>query len=155
MGLREHVKIIASGKLFTAFHIVRILALGADLCNSARGMMFAIGCVQSLSCNTNRCPTGVATQDKLLSKGLVVADKAERVYHYHAATLRATAELLSAAALKSTEEIQRGHIYRRMADYSIKSLADIYPRPAHRAYLEGNVPEALSSDFSSANAISF
>lgn len=155
MGLRKHVKIIASGKLFTAFHIVRILALGADLCNSARGMMFAIGCVQSLSCNTNRCPTGVATQDKRLSKGLVVTDKAERVYHYHAATLRATAELLSAAALKSTDEIQRCHIYRRMADYSIKSLADIYPRPAHRDYLEGNVPEALSSDFSSANAISF
>ena len=155
MGLREHVKIIAAGKLFTAFHIVRALALGADLCNSARGMMFALGCVQSLSCNTNRCPTGIATQNPRLSKGLVVEDKAERVYHYHHATLDATAELIAAAALKTPKDIQRCHIQRRMPDYSIRSLADIFPQPATGSFIEGNVPEPLSSDFYSANASSF
>lgn len=155
MGLRDKVKIIASGKLFTSFHIVRAMALGADLCNSARGMMFALGCVQSLSCNTNRCPTGIATQNPRLSKGLVVKDKAERVYHYHQATLKATAELLAAAAIENTEAVARQHIFRRMSDYSIRSLADIYPEPENESFINGSIPKLLRSDFHSARAESF
>ena len=81
--LRHKIKIIASGKIITAFQLAKNLSLGADLCNSARGMMLALGCVQSLSCNTNRCPTGVATQDPKLTKGLDVADKSIRVYLFH------------------------------------------------------------------------
>ncbi len=88
-GLREEVRVVASGKIFTGFHLVKNMALGADLCNSARGMMFALGYVHSLTCNTNRCPSGVATQDPRLYRGLVVEEKARRVARFHAATVRA------------------------------------------------------------------
>ncbi|VAV92204.1 Ferredoxin-dependent glutamate synthase, partial [hydrothermal vent metagenome] len=88
-GLKEQIKLGASGKIISAFNIATAMALGADFCNSGRGFMFALGCVQSLSCHTNHCPTGVATQDKLLQRGLVVTDKTERVYHFHRNTIRA------------------------------------------------------------------
>ena len=87
--LRDKVKLGASGKIVTAFDIVRTLALGADWCNSARGFMFALGCIQSQSCHTDRCPTGIATQDKLRQRALVVPDKAERVANFHRNTLKA------------------------------------------------------------------
>jgi glutamate synthase domain-containing protein 2 len=88
-GLRQRIRIISSGKVFTAFHLVKNLALGADICNSARGMMLALGCVQSLTCNSNHCPSGVATQDPRLYRGLVVTDKARRVTQFHAKTVHA------------------------------------------------------------------
>jgi hypothetical protein len=87
-----------------------IVPLGADLCNSARGMMFALGCVHSLTCNTNRCPSGVATQDPRLYRGLVVADKAQRVAQFHAKTVHATAELIASAGLFHISELNRTHI---------------------------------------------
>ncbi|CAD5255699.1 MULTISPECIES: FMN-binding glutamate synthase family protein [unclassified Imperialibacter] len=104
-GLREEVRVIASGKVLTAFSILRMKALGADICNSARAFMFSIGCIQALRCNTNDCPTGVATQDGELVKGLVVTDKAERVYNFHHNTIEAVLELLGACGCKHTEEI--------------------------------------------------
>lgn len=104
-GLRDQIKIIASGKVLTAFSILRMRALGADICNSARAFMFSLGCIQALRCNNNECPTGVATQDKMLVKGLVVTDKAERVYNFHKNTLHAVLELLGACGLKHTNEI--------------------------------------------------
>ena len=99
-GLRDRIRIGASGKIISAFDIARALAIGADWVNAARGFMFAIGCVQSQSCHTNRCPTGVATQDRLRQRALVVDDKATRVYHFHRKTLEALAEMLAAAGLE-------------------------------------------------------
>jgi glutamate synthase domain-containing protein 2 len=104
-GLREEIKVIASGKVLTAFSILRMKALGADICNSARAFMFSLGCIQALKCNSNDCPTGVATQDKMLVKGLVVTDKSERVYRFHHNTIIAVLELLGACGLKHTDEI--------------------------------------------------
>ncbi len=104
-GLRNEVKIIASGKVLSAFSILRRRALGADICNSARAFMFSIGCIQALRCNTNKCPAGVATTDKMLAKGIVVEDKAERVYNFHRNTVHAVMELLGACGLKHTDEI--------------------------------------------------
>lgn len=104
-GLREEVRVIASGKVLTAFSILRMRALGADICNSARAFMFSIGCIQALRCNTNDCPAGVATQDKMLMKGLVVTDKAERVYNFHHNTIKAVLELLGACGITHTEDI--------------------------------------------------
>lgn len=103
--LRDDIKIIASGKIISGYAILKTMAMGADLCNSARGFMFAIGCIQALRCNTNDCPTGVATQNKMLSKGLVVADKSERVYHFHANTIHAVLELLAAAGYKDISNL--------------------------------------------------
>src|SRR5690606_17767158 len=94
VGLRDQIRIGASGKIISAFDIASVLAIGADWVNSARGFMFAIGCIQSRTCHTNRCPTGVATQDPLRQRALVVPDKAERVYHFHRNTLQALSEML-------------------------------------------------------------
>ena len=98
-GLREKIKIGCAGKVVSAFDIARLMALGADWCNSARGFMFALGCLQAQTCHTGHCPTGVATQDSLRQQALVVPDKAERVYHFHQQTLHALQELVQADRL--------------------------------------------------------
>jgi len=103
--LKEKITLIAAGKAISAFSIVKNLALGADICNSARGFMFSLGCIQALRCNTNACPTGVATQDKRLEKGLVVTDKSERVYNFHKNTVHAVKELLGATGHQHTSEL--------------------------------------------------
>lgn len=114
-GLRDQVKIIASGKIISGFHLVKNLSLGADVCNSARGVMMALGCVQSRICNTNNCPTGVATQDPKLSKGLVVSEKSQRVFQFHNKTVHAAVDILSSAGLSSPEKLNKTHIFRRVS----------------------------------------
>ena len=104
-GLRAQVRLGASGKILSAFDIARCIALGADWCNSARGFMFAIGCIQSRSCHTDACPTGVATQDPVRQRALVVPDKAERVYRYHANTIHMLSEMMGAAGLSHPSQI--------------------------------------------------
>ncbi|WP_425405081.1 FMN-binding glutamate synthase family protein [Hwanghaeella sp.] len=113
-GLRDQIRIGASGKLVTAFDIVRACALGADWCNSARGFMFAIGCIQAQACHTNRCPTGVATQDPLRQRALVPADKALRVARFHRNTLRAVADIVGAAGLRKPAELKPHHFNMRL-----------------------------------------
>lgn len=103
--IRDKIKVICSGKIISGYSILKAIALGADMCNSARGFMFSLGCIQALRCNNNECPTGVATQNKMLMKGLVVTDKSERVYHFHKNTLHAANELLAAAGKKSFTEV--------------------------------------------------
>ena len=125
-GLREAIRIGAAGKIVGAFDIASVLAIGADWANAARGYMFALGCVQSLSCHTNRCPTGVATQDRLRQSGLVVPDKAERVYNFHRLTLRALADMLAAAGLEHPSELEPHHLVRRVSATEIRLFSDIH-----------------------------
>jgi len=127
IGLRDQVRIIASGKILSAFHLLRAIALGADTVNSARGMMMALGCIQARSCNTDHCPTGIATQDVARGNGLVVSDKATRVANLHKATLENLLELLGAAGLESMEELEPRHINRRVEGTTIKTYAQLYP----------------------------
>jgi glutamate synthase domain-containing protein 2 len=122
-GLRQRIRIGASGKVVSAFHIVRCLALGADWCNSARGFMFALGCIQSRSCHTDECPTGVATQDPVRQRAIVVKDKAERVYHFHANSMHALAELLGAAGLHAPHQVTLAHLMVRDADGHAQPLS--------------------------------
>jgi glutamate synthase domain-containing protein 2 len=126
-GLRERVKIGASGKIITAFDIARTLALGADWCNSARGFMFALGCVQSQSCHTDRCPTGVATQDPLRQRALVVPDKISRVAHFHDNTMKALAELIAAAGLTHPSQLKPHHLVRRISPNQVKLASALLP----------------------------
>jgi len=112
-GLRDRIRIGASGKLISAFDIAVALCLGADWCNAARGFMFAIGCIQSQSCHTNRCPVGVATQDPARQRALVVDDKAERVFNFHRNTLTALSEFTAAAGLGHPTELRPQHYYLR------------------------------------------
>lgn len=126
-GIRQEMKLIASGKILTGFHLVRAMALGADACNSARAMMMALGCIQALECNKNTCPSGVATQDPYYMKGLVVEDKTLRVANYHKHTVESFVELLGAAGLDRPDKINRTHVYRRVLMNQVKTYAEIFP----------------------------
>jgi hypothetical protein len=124
LNLRSRIKLGCAGKVVSAFDIARMMALGADWCNAARGFMFALGCIQSQSCHTDHCPTGVATQDPGRQKALVVPTKAERVFRFHQNTLVALKELVQAAGLKHPNQITPAHIVRRTASHEVKLLAN-------------------------------
>ena len=126
-NLRDKVKIGASGKIITGFDIARTIALGADWCNSARGFMFALGCIQSQTCHTDRCPTGVATQDELRQKALDVPDKIARVAHFHQNTLKALKELIAAAGLTHPSQLKPHHIVRRVSANQVKLASALLP----------------------------
>ncbi len=126
LNLRDKVRIGASGKIITAFDAARTFALGADWCNAARGYMFALGCIQSLNCHTDRCPTGVATQDPSRWKKLDVPDKAERVKMFHDNTLKALKELIAASGLSHPDELGPEHIIRRVSSTEVRSLSALY-----------------------------
>ncbi len=126
IGLRDRVSIVASGKILTGFHIARALALGADLCVSARGMMFALGCIQALRCNSDHCPTGITTQQPALVQGLHVGDKAERVERYHAGTVEGFLEILAAMRLSHPREVGPGHVFRRVSDTQVRRFSEMY-----------------------------
>ena len=126
-GLRNDIRVIASGKITTGFHLARHIALGADLCNSARGMMFALGCIQALQCHSNTCPTGVATQDPYLVEGLDPAHKSVRVMQFHKETIHSLLELVGATGLQSVHDLTPHHIYRRVNQKTTLRLEDLYP----------------------------
>jgi glutamate synthase domain-containing protein 2 len=127
LNLRDRVKIGCAGKVVSAFDIARLMALGADWCNAARGFMFALGCIQSQTCHTGTCPTGVATQDPQRQQALVVPDKAERVWRYHENTMAALKEIVEAAGLQHPNQITAAHIVRRISSHDIKLLANLLP----------------------------
>jgi glutamate synthase domain-containing protein 2 len=122
LNLRERIRIGCAGKVIGAFDIARAMALGADWCNSARGFMFALGCIQAQTCHTGQCPTGVTTQDPQRQQALVVPDKAERVYRFHQNTLHALKDLVQAAGLQHPREIGPEHIVRRTSEHQVRLL---------------------------------
>jgi glutamate synthase domain-containing protein 2 len=154
-GLRNRVRLGASGRVITAFDMVRAFALGADWCNSARGFMFALGCVQSLSCHTDRCPTGVATQDPLRQRAIVVPLKAERVARFHESTLKALAELLGAAGLEAPHDVHRGLIMHRRPPHETRSFAELYPELEAGSLLTGHAEAGYMRAWAFARADSF
>lgn len=125
LGLRSKVRIGCAGKVTSAFDIARLMALGADWCNAARGFMFALGCLQAQTCHTGNCPTGVATQDLQRQKALTVPDKAERVWRFHQNTLAALKELVQAAGLQHPGQISAFHIVRRISGSDVRLLANL------------------------------
>jgi glutamate synthase domain-containing protein 2 len=142
-SLRDHLRLISAGKITTGFHLLKHLALGADLCNSARGMMFALGCIQALKCNSNECPVGVATQQPSLVRGLVVSDKSVRVASFHQKTIASVLELCGAAGLSSPEALRPSHLFRRVSPSIVSSLDQIYPQIAPGSFLDGSAAEPL------------
>lgn len=154
-GLRDQVKIIASGKIISGFHLVKNFALGADVCNSARGMMMALGCVQSLSCNTNHCPTGVATQDPRLYRGLVASEKSLRVYQFHKKTVHAAIDILSSAGISTPHEVNRTHVFRRVNQQEVKRYDQIFSLIEKGVFLKGKPPAHYEIDFKEASETTF
>ncbi|QHE88283.1 FMN-binding glutamate synthase family protein [Hydrogenophaga sp. BPS33] len=144
VNLREHIRIGCAGKIVSAFDIVRAMAIGADWCNSARGFMFALGCIQAQSCHTGHCPTGVTTQDPVRQQALVIPDKADRVYHFHQSTLMALQELVQAAGLQHPRDITSHHLVRRVSENEVRLLANLLPLTP---------PGALLTDLASQHAV--
>ncbi|WP_372659446.1 FMN-binding glutamate synthase family protein [Hydrogenophaga sp.] len=137
VNLRDRIKIGCAGKVISAFDIARALALGADWCNSARGFMFSLGCIQAQTCHTGHCPTGVTTQDPVRQQALVVPDKATRVHLFHQETLKALQELVQAAGLQHPCEITAHHIVRRINENDVRLLSTLLPAMAPGALLQG------------------
>jgi glutamate synthase domain-containing protein 2 len=155
VGLRDQIRVICAGKILSGFSLASKLALGADICNSARGMMLALGCVHSLKCNTNRCPTGVTTQDPNLMYGLNVEDKYQRVARYHAEVLISLAELTAAAGLDHPADLRPYHLFRRVSATEVLSFDKIYPYLDNCALLNGTHHPYYAQAWSLATKIRF
>jgi glutamate synthase domain-containing protein 2 len=154
-GLRDRIRLGASGKLVTGYDLFRVFSIGADYAMAARSFMFAAGCIQSRACHTNACPTGLATQDPLRQRALVVEDKAPRVANFHRNTLRALAELLGAAGLAHPGEIKPWHVQLRHQSGAIVRGDDVYPAVAAGALLRGEVVGDIAREWDRAQADSF
>jgi glutamate synthase domain-containing protein 2 len=155
IGVRDRIKIGASGKIISAFDIARAMALGADWCNAARGFMFALGCIQSQSCHTDRCPTGVATQDRSRQRALVVADKLQRVANFHAATMHSLMELTAAAGLDHPNEFKPQHFSHRTSTNEVRTFADLYPSLRSGELLQGTDDPRFRDAWKLASATDF
>ena len=155
VGLRKHIRIIASGRVISGFDLAHKIAIGADLCNSARAMMFALGCIQAQRCNTNDCPTGVATQDPALVRGLVVADKAVRVRNFQHNTVHALVELLAASGMSSPAELRPWHILRRVSPTEVHHYGEMYEYLKEGALLGDVIPKSFARAWYAASADSF
>lgn len=143
IGVRDKIRVIASGKVANGFDILTKIALGADMCNVARGMMMAAGCIQSRQCHTNTCPTGVATQNQRLAKGLDVDDKKVRVAQFHDNTVHAFLELIGAMGLANPSDLHPRHVKRRVAEDVVKSFNEIYEYVEAGCYLNNQVSEVF------------
>jgi len=154
-SLRPRIRVLCSGKITSGFGLVKRLALGADVCYSARAMMLALGCVQALKCNTNHCPVGVATQDPGLVAGLVVSDKSERVANFHQGLIRGACEIMGAMGIRSPEELRPWHIMRRTSPTEIKHYAEIYEFLNDGDLLEEPLPPSYARAWHAASAHTF
>jgi glutamate synthase domain-containing protein 2 len=153
--LKKYIKLIASGKVATGFDLVKNFAIGADMCNSARGMMFALGCIQALECNMNTCPTGVATQDKSLMKGLVVEDKKTRVANFHRETVVSAIQMIGASGLTKPCDLHRNFIYRRISPNLIQTYAELFPYIPKGSLLQTPYPAQFEMDMTISSAETF
>jgi glutamate synthase domain-containing protein 2 len=153
--LRGRIKLGASGMMISAFDVARTMALGADWVNMARAFMFAVGCLQSLSCHTDRCPTGVATQDENRQRALVVPDKALRVAQFHEKTLIALGEVVGGAGLTHPSQLRRFHFQKRVSESMVKSFMDLYPPLKKGELLAGTDDPRYKGAWQRAQAESF
>jgi len=153
-GLREHVKIGASGKVATGFDIVSRIIQGADFTLAARAMMFAVGCIQAMKCHTNHCPTGVATQDKGLARALHVPDKIERVANFQQGTVATAAQMVASMGLESFTELAPSMLNRRINSYQTRNYAEIYEWLMPGELLE-SPPDTWLSDWIESSAEEF
>jgi len=155
-GVRNKIRIIASGKMLSAFHILRAMTLGADTVNSARGMMLSLGCIQARTCNTDHCPTGIATQNPSRNKAIIVTDKSQRVANFQRETVKNLVELVGAAGLNGVDELEAKHLNRRIEGVNIKTYQQLYPALNENVLLdETSIPESWLYDMEQANAASW
>ncbi len=153
--LKKHIKLFVGGKVISGFHIVKYLALGADACYSARGMMFALGCVQALQCNENTCPSGVTTMNPKLEHGLNPEDKKVKVMNFHHNTIKAVKDMVGAGGLTSTKGLNRKYIAKRVSANKIQTLDQVFPYPETGCLLTNTYPERWAKDMAMADPDNF
>lgn len=154
-NLRDKIKLIVSGKITTGFNIASKIALGADLCNSARGMLFSLGCIQALRCNSNHCPTGVATQNPALVAGLDVTDKSQRVFRFHKETIRSFLEVIASAGITHPSELRPWHIHHRVTTHNVKHYGELYEYVKPGAFLTESFPKEYERAWTNAQIEKF
>lgn len=154
-NLKKDIRVFASGKLTSAFGIIRHLCMGVDVCYAARPFLLSLGCIQALRCNTNDCPTGVATQDPKLVNGLVVSDKRTRVKNFHEQTLHGVSEMLGAMGVKDHRILSPHYMRRRVSPFDVRTLTELIPWVKEGSYLNGEVPERWKWDFEESKSESF
>ncbi len=154
-ALRDKVRIISSGKINSGFGIIKHMVMGADLCYSSRGMMLSLGCIQALQCNTNHCPTGVATQNPSLVNGLVVSQKNKRVANFHKATVKSFAEILGAMGFLDPQKLRPRHLMRRISLSQVKDYSEIYPFIKEGDLLKNPVPQEFERAYQTSSAETF
>ncbi len=153
--VRDKIKILASGKVTTGFAVMKRLALGADACYSARGMMMALGCIQALKCNSNHCPVGVATSNPELMAGLVPSHKKLRVANFHKETMKSLAEMLGAVGLNNPADLRPWHVVHRTSPTEIKHYGELYDFLAPGDLLRSPLPLAYERACNAASATTF
>lgn len=154
-NLKKDIRVFASGKLTSAFGIIRHLCMGVDVCYAARPFMLSLGCIQALRCNTNDCPTGVATQNPDLVKGIVVSDKRTRVKNFHEQTMKGVAEILGAMGVRDHRALTPAHLRKRVSQLDVRPLSEFVNWVDEGAYLKGSIPEKYRHDFEVASSESF
>ena len=154
-SVRDKIRIIASGRVISGFQIVKRLALGADMCYSARGMMLAMGCIQALRCNSNHCPVGITTHNPQLVAGLVPSVKNVRVYNYHKQVVENVSDMLGAMGLTHPQNLHPWHIMRRVSPTSVKHYAEIYDFLRDGDLLQPVLPASLEDPCRAASAQTF
>ena len=153
--LRKKIKVIGGGKMTSGFELVKLLALGADLCYSARAMMIALGCIQARKCNSNLCPVGVTTQNPSLVRALVPDDKSKRVYNFHRNTVASASEIMGAMGLDKAEDLRPWHLMRRIEAYEIRNFSEIYEYIEEGSLLEDTKPKSYARACEAARSDSF
>ena len=155
VGLRHHIRIIASGKVATSFDVLKKIALGADMCNIARAMMFSIGCVQSLKCDTNKCPTGVATQDKKRSRGINVEEKAIHVMNYYQTLMNDFLHLTGAVGLDHPDQLTASVLCKQTSSTKAVELDNLYTRVQPNSFLDNKIHDEYAEDWRNSYAAIF
>ena len=153
-GLRDRIRIGASGKVASGVDIVSRVCQGADFTMSARAMMFAVGCIQAMKCNTNHCPTGVTTQDPARTRALDVPDKTTRVFNFQRATVASAAQIVASMGLAGFHELSPAMLNRRIEGHRTRTYAEIYEWLMPGELLE-EPPESWRSDWIEASADEF
>jgi glutamate synthase domain-containing protein 2 len=153
--LRRDIRLFGSGKIISSFDVIKFIAMGADGVNSARAMMFSLGCVQAMKCNTNECPTGVTSMDPDLVNGLVVKDKKLKVFNFHKNTTAGVQNMLAAAGFDDLKQVHRSHIYRRVSAEKVITLEELFPSVKTGALLQETCPEKYKSLLRMADPFTF
>lgn len=155
INVRDKIRIICSGKVSTGFDMVLRIAMGADMCNAARSMMMSVGCVQSKQCNANTCPTGVATLNKRLQRGLVIDEKKHRVADFHKNTIHSFLEIVGAMGLNNPSDLKPEYIMRRVTDQDAKPLSEIFNYLKPGQLLGLDIPQGFKQYWQIANVDRF